>query len=102
MKMLGHQNPADKQEMPFLPHFLPFVARTAAFLDRAAPKAIREEMCHAPIGAGGDEWEFTATVNERVEGHDAGVYTLDGAGPKENVPSGPRIPKGRSLRQPAW
>ena len=61
MKMLGHQNPADKQEMQFLPHLL-------QPLDKAAPKAIREEKGRATIGAGGDELEFTGTVNAASEG----------------------------------
>ena len=55
MKMFGHQNPADEQEIQLLPHLL-------KPLDKAAPKAIREEKWRAAIGAGGDEWEFTGTV----------------------------------------
>jgi hypothetical protein len=36
MKMLGHQNPADEEEMQFLPHlFQP--------LDKAVPKTVRKE-----------------------------------------------------------
>ena len=94
MKMLGHQNPTDEQEMQFLPHLV-------KPLDKAAPKAIREEKRRAAIGAGGDELEFTGTVNAVVEGHGAGEYTLDGAGPEENVPSGSQTPKDGCLRQPA-
>jgi hypothetical protein len=94
MKMLGHQNPADQHEMQFLPHLV-------KPLDKAAPKAIGEEKGRAVIGAGGDELEFTGTVNAVVEGHGGGEYTLYGVGPEENVPSGSQTPKGRSLRQPA-
>ena len=36
MKMLGHQNPAEEQEIPFPPHLL-------QPLNRAAPKAIGKE-----------------------------------------------------------
>jgi hypothetical protein len=36
-------------------------------------------------GAGGDELEFAGTVNAVVDGHSAGEYPLDGAGPEENV-----------------
>ena len=36
-------------------------------------------------GASGDGWEFTGTVNAVVGGQGAGEYTLDGAGPEENV-----------------
>jgi hypothetical protein len=69
-------------------------------LDQAAPQALREEKWRAAIGAGGNELKFTGTVNAVVEGHGAGEYTLDGAGPEENVPSGSQTPKGRCLRQP--
>jgi hypothetical protein len=81
MKMLGHQNPADGQEMPFLPHLV-------KPLDKA--KAIREEKWRAAIGAGGEELEFTGTVNAVVKGHGAGEHTLDGARSEENVPAGER------------
>jgi len=81
MKMFGHQNPADEQEMPFLPHLV-------KPLDKA--KAIREEKWRAAIGAGGDELEFTGTVNAVVKGHGAGEHTLDGAWSEENVPAGER------------
>ena len=37
-----------------------------------------------------------------VKGQGAKEYTLDGAGPEENVPSGSQTPQGRSLRQPAY
>ena len=56
MKMLGHQNPADEQEMQLLPHLL-------ESLDKTPPKAVGEEKRHAMIGAGHDELEFTGTVN---------------------------------------
>ena len=45
--------------MPFLPHLL-------KPLDKAAPKAIGEEKGRAAIGAGGDELQFTGTVNAGV------------------------------------
>ncbi|MGD0222413.1 MAG: hypothetical protein ABSF71_08745 [Terriglobia bacterium] len=61
MKMLRHQNPADEQEMQFLPHLV-------KPLDKAVPKAIREEKWRAAIGGGGDELEFTGTVNAVAEG----------------------------------
>ena len=51
--------------------------------------------------SGGDELELTGTVNAVVEGHGAGEYTLCGAGPEENAPSGSQTPKDRCLRQPA-
>jgi hypothetical protein len=62
--------------------FLPHLAKP---LDKA--KAIREGKRPAAIGAG-DELKFTGAVNAVVEGHGAGEYTLDGARPEENVPSG--------------
>ena len=80
--------------MPFLPHLV-------KSLDKAAPKAIREEKRRAAIGAGRDEWEFTGTVNAVVEGHGAGEYTPDGARPDENVSSGSQTSKDGCLRQPA-
>jgi len=83
MNVLGHQNPADPQEMPLLPHFV-------KPLDKAAAKAIGEERGGAAIGAGGDELKFTGTVNAVVDGHGAGEYTLGDMGPKENVPAGDR------------
>ncbi len=83
MKMLGHQNPADEQEKQFLSHLL-------EPLDKAAPKTIREEKGRAAVGAGRDELEFTGTVYAMIEGHGAEEYTLDGAGPEENAPSGDR------------
>ena len=61
MKMFGHQNPADEQEIQLLPHLL-------KPLDKAVPKAIREEKWRAAIGGGGDELEFTGTVNAVAEG----------------------------------
>jgi hypothetical protein len=54
MKMLGHQNPADQQEMPFLPHLV-------KPLHKAAPQSIRKEKWRTAIGAGGDELELTGT-----------------------------------------
>jgi hypothetical protein len=51
--------------------------------------------------AGGDELEFTGSVNAVVEGHGAGEHTLDAAGPERNVPSGSQTPNPGCLRQPA-
>jgi hypothetical protein len=81
--------------MQLLPHLL-------QSLDKATPKSIRQKEGRAVIGADGDEWEFTGTVNAVVEGHGAGEYTLDGAGPEESLPSGSQTAKGGSLRQPAF
>jgi hypothetical protein len=92
IKVLGHQNPADEQEMPFLP-------RLPTPLDKAAPNAIREENGSAAVRAGGDEWERTGTVNAVVEGHGAEAYTLDGAGPEE-MSLGTQTATSGSLRQP--
>jgi hypothetical protein len=64
-------------------HFLPRLVKP---LDKA--KAIREEKGRAAIDAGGDELKFPGAVNAVVEEHGAGGYTLDGAGPEDNVPSG--------------
>ncbi len=61
-------------------------------MGKAALKSGREEKWRAPMGTGGDEWEFTGTVNTVVERHGAGEYTLGGARPEENVPSGSRTP----------
>jgi len=83
MKMLGHQNPADKQEMQFLPHLL-------QPLDKAAAKPIRKEEWRAAIGAGSDKLELTSSVNAVVEGHGGGEYTPHSVAPEENVPSGDR------------
>ena len=66
-------------------HVVQFLPHLVKPLDKA--KAIREEKWRAAIGAGGDESEFTGTVNAVIEGPGAGEYTLDGAGPEENVPS---------------
>ena len=96
MKVLGHQNPADKQEMKFLPHLV-------KPLDKAAPKAIGDEKGCTPIGAGGDELEFPRTVNAVVEGHGAAEHTRDGARSEER--KGPfgrtQTPNIGCLRQPA-
>ncbi len=80
--------------MPFLPHLL-------QPLDKAVPKAIREEKGRAPIRTGGDKLKLAGTVNAVVEGHGAGEYTLDGARPEENVPSESQTPNIGCLRQPA-
>ena len=83
MKMLGPQDPADEQEMQFLPHlFQP--------LDKTMPKPIGKEDWGAARGAGGDKLELTGSVNAVVEGHGGGEYTPHSAGPEENVPSGDR------------
>src|ERR1039458_9643126 len=44
MKMLGHEHPADQQEMPLLPHFL-------KALDKTATESVGEEECRAMLGA---------------------------------------------------
>jgi len=72
----------------FLPHLI-------KPLGKATPKATREEKGRAAKGAGGDEGEFTGTVSPPIEGHGAGAYTLDGAGPELIVPSGSQITKSR-------
>jgi hypothetical protein len=69
-------------------HGFQFLAHLGKPLDKA--KEIREEKGRAPIGADGDELKFTWAVNAVVEGHGAGEYTLDGARPEENAPSGNR------------
>ena len=48
------------------------------------------------IGAGGDELEFSGTVDRVVEARDAGEYTLGDVGARENVqePEGGRAVEG--------
>ena len=94
MKMFGHQNPADQQEMQFLPHLF-------QSLDKAAAKAVGKEERRPSIGAGSNELEFTGSVNAVIERHGGGEYTLRHPAPEENVPSGTQTPKIGCLRQPA-
>src|ERR1035437_7853523 len=65
MKMLGHEHPADQQEMPFLPHFL-------KALDETATESVGDEECRATIGAAGDELQLTGIVDALVERHGPG------------------------------
>ena len=51
--------------MPFLPHFL-------KALDKTATESVGEEECRATIGAAGDELQLTGTVDALVERHGAG------------------------------
>jgi hypothetical protein len=48
MKMLGHERPADRREMPILPHFL-------KTLDQTATESVGEEECRATIAEGKNE-----------------------------------------------
>jgi hypothetical protein len=63
--MLGHEHPADQQEMPFVPHFL-------KALDKTATESVGEEECRPAIGAAGNELQLTGTVDALVERHGAG------------------------------
>ena len=58
-------HPVEQQEMPFLPHFL-------KALDKTATESVGEEECRATIGAAGDELQFTGTVDALLERHGAG------------------------------
>ena len=75
--MLRHQDPADEQAIHLLPDFL-------EALDEVLAEAWGKENGRPPVGAGGDELQFTRAVSAMVDGH-AGFEYRRGDGLGEGV-----------------
>ena len=66
--MLRHQDPADEQAIHFLPDFLEAP-------DEVVAEAWGKENGRPPVGAGGDELQFTRAVSAMIDGYAGFEYT---------------------------